>query len=386
MWKMLLCVTVIAAATGAQTYRVLLFPEARHISGFVVDQEGKPVSQARIDHSSDQQVHQTDSDGRFAFDTKAPNLVIRKVGFRSALFQNRDATDVRITLTASTSRSFPNCSDTRGFESIKGWGASIWFPKTPGVKASRQGEDFDYGIRSYVIQTKKNPKGIRHGSGALWSFGIDPSRSLRLAIGWVHRNHIQYRRTYDFGCPRGVTERQPVEISWQIWRVRRIFGCGRSDWQTPGSSSRRGMPELFKSPIGAHVILIVSRGEITKASRLGVANAEIRRRHFVRLPVERLQETPLAATASASGSHNEHHRRRSTTINLAGSRSLNLGVRLPRIVSMAPRRRAFGSGPTLSLRASTAMTCWADCAALRRPGRITSDRYDPALLELESMA
>jgi hypothetical protein len=173
MWKILIGVAVMAGSTGAQTYRDLLLPEARHINGTVVDHEGKPVGEARIDHSNDRQlVHQTDSQGTFAFDTRAPSLVVRKAGFRSALIQTRAATEVQITLQTSTSQSFPNCSDTRRFDSLEGWGASFWFPKIPGVKASRQGRDIDYGIRSYFVKTKQDPKGIRHGSGSLWGFGI----------------------------------------------------------------------------------------------------------------------------------------------------------------------------------------------------------------------
>jgi len=57
------------------------------------------------------------------------------------------------------------------YEGIQGSGASFHFPRISDVKASRQGADTDYGARSYDIDTKQEPKGIRHGSGPLWSFG-----------------------------------------------------------------------------------------------------------------------------------------------------------------------------------------------------------------------
>jgi hypothetical protein len=54
----------------------------------------------------------------------------------------------------------------------------LQFPRTSGVKARRQGQDVDYGARSYYIDTKQGPKGITHGSGLLWSFGTPLDRDV----------------------------------------------------------------------------------------------------------------------------------------------------------------------------------------------------------------
>ena len=88
------------------------------------------------------------------------------------MVRTKDTTESRITLQKlSENQLLPTCSNTGRYDGIDGWGASFQFPRTSGVKASRQGQDIDYGARNYYVETKQGPKGIRHGSGPLWSFG-----------------------------------------------------------------------------------------------------------------------------------------------------------------------------------------------------------------------
>ena len=163
-------VVLVAYAQG-QSYRELLLPEVRHIVGVVVDQDGKPVAEAYIGHTDDRrQAHKTDADGKFVLDTKAPAVVIRKTGYRSEVVRTKEASDVQIRLQKSNAI-FHVCTNGGQYQRLEGWGASFQFSKVPGIKASRQGQDIDYGIRSYYIDTKQGPKGIRHGSGPLWSSG-----------------------------------------------------------------------------------------------------------------------------------------------------------------------------------------------------------------------
>jgi hypothetical protein len=122
MWKIVIVVIPVMVCMQAQTFRDLLLPQAKHIVGVVIDPEGKPVVEARIDHSNDsRQAHQTDSEGRFELDTKAPILVVRKAGFRSELVRTQDATEARVTLQKLTEkRLFPTCSSTGTTESMDG--------------------------------------------------------------------------------------------------------------------------------------------------------------------------------------------------------------------------------------------------------------------------
>jgi hypothetical protein len=171
MWKIVAGVVLAVVGLRAQPYQEFLLPLSRHITGTVVDVNGKPVFEAQIGHTNDRRhTYQTDSEGRFELDTRAPILVVRKAGFGSELVRTQDATEVRVTL-GTENRVFPTCSGSGPFEGIDGWGASFQFPRTAGVTASPQAADSDYGARSYYVDTTHGPKGIMHGSGPLWSFG-----------------------------------------------------------------------------------------------------------------------------------------------------------------------------------------------------------------------
>jgi hypothetical protein len=172
MWRAFVGFALVAACTQGQPVRSLLLPEARHITGVVLDQDGKPVDGARIDHTADGfRAHATDADGKFAVDTKAPLIVIRKAGYRSEIVRTKEAvSDVQIIL-QKLDAIFLLCTNSAQREGLQGWGAMFRFVKVPGVIASNQGQDIDYGSIVYYVNTKQGPKGINHGSGPLWSFG-----------------------------------------------------------------------------------------------------------------------------------------------------------------------------------------------------------------------
>src|SRR5580692_10798058 len=61
-----------------------------HVTGTVVDSEGKPVAGVSIDHAGNlRHAYGSDSDGKFALDTSAPALVFRKLGYRSEWYKRR---------------------------------------------------------------------------------------------------------------------------------------------------------------------------------------------------------------------------------------------------------------------------------------------------------
>jgi hypothetical protein len=123
MLRMLSALILTVSCLQGQPLGSLLLPEAHHIVGTVIDSEGKPVAEARIDHSNDHlKAHQTDPSGRFELDTRAPAIVIRKTGFRSELVRTPDAGGVRVTLRKLTdTKPFPSCSKTGAYVGIRGW-------------------------------------------------------------------------------------------------------------------------------------------------------------------------------------------------------------------------------------------------------------------------
>jgi hypothetical protein len=86
-----------AAFLCAQTYRDLLLPQARSIVGTVLDVDGKPISEARIDHSDNPRERvTTDATGKFQIQTRAPALVIRKGGYRNQWLRTAHISEVSI--------------------------------------------------------------------------------------------------------------------------------------------------------------------------------------------------------------------------------------------------------------------------------------------------
>ena len=202
-----------------QAFRDLLLPESQHLAGVVVDQEGNPVANAQIDHSNDRlKLHETDSQGRFTLDTKAPIVVVRKAGFRSELVRTQAPTELRITLQKlDGSRTFPICPSTGRFERIEGWGSSFQFPRVSGVKASQQVSDIDYGARSYYVDTKEGAQGIRHGSGSNWSYGTPSDLD-------VWRSTTYEETTFDLGHSTIVIDARGRFPSGKQWRYLGKFG------------------------------------------------------------------------------------------------------------------------------------------------------------------
>jgi hypothetical protein len=217
-WKLAVGIIAVAVWAPAQTFEDLLLPNPRHIEGVVVETDGRPVVGATIDHTNDRRrVHQTDSDGRFILDTRAPALVVRKPGFQSELIRTQDATELRIVLRRRTQgHSLPPCGNGGRYEGIKGWGALLRFPIIPGVKASRQGRDIDYGIRFYYIKTNDGSKGIRHGSGPMWGFGIPSDLDVWQTVKFAETSSVAEGQT--------ITDARGRFANGRWWRFLGRFG------------------------------------------------------------------------------------------------------------------------------------------------------------------
>lgn len=111
MRKLLAPVLLTAALLCAQAYRDLLLPRARSITGIVSGVDGKPIGEARIEHSdSGRETIQTDAKGKFNFYTRAPAVVLRKVGYRSRWLRTADISDTPIILQpADSNLQIPAC-------------------------------------------------------------------------------------------------------------------------------------------------------------------------------------------------------------------------------------------------------------------------------------
>lgn len=174
MRRFVLGVFVLSLGADGQAAKDHLVPDARMVSGVVVDDAGVVVAKARIDHVGNLgEYPMTDDAGRFAVWTRAPLLVFRKDGYTSAVVRIGEQGEVRVALqrVGEVAR-YPNCSGKRGRYGLSGFPVmELRFPRMAGVKATRQTNDVDYGIRHYLVKTKNGWKGIEHGGGGNWSLG-----------------------------------------------------------------------------------------------------------------------------------------------------------------------------------------------------------------------
>jgi hypothetical protein len=218
MWRIVAGILWAVAFLQAQTFQDLLLPQARHIAGIVVDSEGRPIADAHIDHSNDRgRTHQSDTSGGFELDTRAPILVVRKQGYRSEMVHTQDAKDMRVTLQqAGEKRIFPTCSKDGSYVGIDGSGALFQFLRVPDVKATPRGRDVDYSARGYYIKTKSGTKGIRHGSGPMWDFGMPSDQDVWRSVSYEEI-------AYDFGNLTIIDARGQLPNRLQ-WRYLGMFG------------------------------------------------------------------------------------------------------------------------------------------------------------------
>jgi len=176
--KVISLALLLTSILGAQAWKQYLLPQPRHFSGIVVDQNGKPIQAVRIDHSGDIRVaRQTDTQGKFDFETAVPAVVFRKEGYQS-VFVRTDSSVLHVVMSASRVPEFPGCPAGARIDSIDGWGAFFAFPQTQGVSAAPQVRDIDYGARSYSVGKGKGARGIMHGSGPMWNFGMPPDPEI----------------------------------------------------------------------------------------------------------------------------------------------------------------------------------------------------------------
>jgi hypothetical protein len=210
-------VIVVIGSLSGQPIPGLLLHDARHISGTVFDVGGNPVEGASIDHTGDfRHAYQTDAQGKFELDTRAPALVIRKAGLQSEFIRTQNAAEIRVTLQKLSQLQFPPCSSAGPPGGSEGRDSSFEFRETAKVKQGRQGQDIDYSTRNYYAQTELGRKWIVHGSGAMWSFGTPVEQD-------VWRSAIYKEVVYD-GAGQRIIDARGIFSNGQRWRTLAKFG------------------------------------------------------------------------------------------------------------------------------------------------------------------
>lgn len=170
--RLLFLIAGLATAQRLTWYeRFLLLQDPRKVSGVVVDEAGQPVAGAHIDHSDVQPREQlfTDDRGRFQIETRAPAILIRKLGFDGHLVRLKGSAALKIVLHRATA-SIPACTAT--CRSLKSSAAEFCFPEISGVSISDEGREDQIVVRGFTIPGPLRVTELLHGAGPEWSLGI----------------------------------------------------------------------------------------------------------------------------------------------------------------------------------------------------------------------
>lgn len=195
-----------------------LASEPHTFAGIVVEDLGKPVSGASLDHTDDGKDHLTDADGRFTLTTRAPAVVVRKPGFRSERIATAHPIDVPIVLhPTALPQALPSCHDVKTFAGLEGWDSKLRLPKVDSFVASKQINDADYGQRIYWLKhSKKNRPAISQGSGVMWSFGHPMNEFVWASTSYSEVDYIVEGRP--------VIDARGEFADGRFWRTLSRFG------------------------------------------------------------------------------------------------------------------------------------------------------------------
>lgn len=186
-----------AALLGAET-----------IEGTVKDPSGRPLENARIDHTGELVVVaptalslkpstndiRTDANGHFQVTTSKPAFVVRKPGYESERIRVSGDAQLNIVLRpiASTSR------------------CKLSPPPRFKTKAAN---DEDYSATWYYIDTKGGQQGVISGSGPTYSFGAPSDSHV-----WAS---VEYS---EFMYESGVIDASGYSSDGKYWRIKSILG------------------------------------------------------------------------------------------------------------------------------------------------------------------
>jgi hypothetical protein len=202
--------------------RLILLPKAQTIAGIVVDADGKPVAGAHIDHSDvrEQESLFTDDQGRFQVRTRAPAVVVRKLGFDGALIKTGTVGPLRIELHAATG-SIPACHEKcEGLASAK---SMFCFPAVAGVEVHGQGRMGESTSRAFLVATHDGPREILLGSGPMWSLGIPYTGDV-----WESTEYSE--KSFAIGDSEIIDARGKT-LDGKLWRYLGRFGESASYYE-----------------------------------------------------------------------------------------------------------------------------------------------------------
>jgi hypothetical protein len=213
--------------------RMILLPEPRKVSGWVVDPTGAPIAGAHIDHSDVNQPEQlfTDEMGRFFVETRAPALVIRKQGFDGRRIGTGEPGPLRITLQRAAA--LQSCKS--ACVALKNPNSAFCFPAIPGVRVSEQGHIGDSVMREIMIHTSFGPRELLFGSGPNWSLGIPYTGDVWESVDYSEKSYA--------AGDLDVIDARGKNRDGKLWRYVGTFGESASYYEVDPKDA--ALPDRF---------------------------------------------------------------------------------------------------------------------------------------------
>jgi hypothetical protein len=182
---------------------------AATLSGTVTDASGKPLRDARVDHTGRMVVVaatvlavapspdeiRTDADGHFRVTTSNPAVVVRNPGFASQRVPISGEAHVQITLQPMRL-------------------ASLCKQSPPPKVKTKKANDVDYTATWFYVGRKMDRKGILSGSGATYSLGAPSDSQV-----WTSTEYFEVM--YE----SGMIDASGHSRDGRYWRSRTIFGA-----------------------------------------------------------------------------------------------------------------------------------------------------------------
>jgi hypothetical protein len=189
----------------------MLLPAELSLTGSVVDEDGKPVAGATIEHSVVYpplafRTGVSDQLGNFAIHTRAPFVVIRKPGYRSVRIAVGSQLPYRVTL--APGRGLPQACSQAACRSplLKG---RLCLTNLPGVDVGKEILDADHRRQGFFL-VGSDDKAMIHGVGPTWSFGAPGNEEV-----WGSAEYEE--TTYDLQGVRLIDARGKM-VDGKYWR------------------------------------------------------------------------------------------------------------------------------------------------------------------------
>jgi hypothetical protein len=192
--------------------KLLLLQAPQAVTGVVLDDAGTPVAGAHIDHSDVQAREQLFSDdhGRFQIRTRAPALIVRKLGYDGQLVRLLKTQSIHVVLHRSTRRLAVCAAHCRTLDTSA---SAFCLPAIVGVQSGDQGRYEDTFVRAFTLGGSEE---MLHGAGAHWSLGIPYTGDVWESSDYSERSFL--------GKGADMVDARGIAPGGKRWRYLGRFG------------------------------------------------------------------------------------------------------------------------------------------------------------------